>query len=292
MFSRKNQKLTVNSNIDLFALRKNGSEVQVEITLNPIETADGNMVLVSIIDLTERKIQESTIKKQMELEIKNKELEQFAYIASHDLQEPLRTVSNYMQVFEEDYIELLDSKARSYLKSVNNATSRMSILIKSLLDYSRLGTNSLLTQVDCKKLIADVISDLEVLIKTTNTTIEVAQMPKIKVYEIELREVFQNLITNAIKFQKKGAQPLIKILSKKIDNKWKFSVTDNGIGIDPSYFDRIFEIFKRLHSSQDEYKGNGIGLANCKKIVQMHKGEIWVESTLGLGTSFHFTITT
>ena len=188
---------------DLFAMTKNGTEIQVEIGLNPIETAEGHMVLASINDITERKIQEATLKKQMELEIKNKELEQFAYIASHDLQEPLRTVSNYMQVFEEDYLELLDDNARKYLHSVNNATKRMSMLIKSLLDFSRLGHNTKLTYVDCKKLIDDVIADLDTVIKTSKRIIEVTEMPKLNVYETEIRQVFQNLITNAIKFQKK-----------------------------------------------------------------------------------------
>jgi light-regulated signal transduction histidine kinase (bacteriophytochrome) len=292
MFYKKNRKLSIISGCDLFAVRKNGTEVQVEMSLNPIETVEGHMVLVSVIDITERKIQETTIKKQLELEIKNKELEQFAYIASHDLQEPLRTVSNYMQVFEEDYIGLLDDNARCYLKSVNSATRRMSILINSLLDFSRLGRNSKLKQVDCKKLVYEVIDDLKALIKATKTEIEVAEMPKLKVYEAELREVFQNLITNAIKFQKIDSLPKIQIWSDKIDDKWKFSVADNGIGIAPAHFDRVFDIFKRLHANEDQYKGNGIGLANCKKIIQMHKGDIWVESTLGTGSTFHFTLTT
>ena len=292
MFYRKNRKLSIISGCDLFAVRKNGTEVQVEMSLNHIDTDEGHMVLVSVIDITERKIQEVTHKKQMELEIRNKELEQFAYIASHDLQEPLRTVSNYMQVFEEDYIELLDDNARSYLKSVNSATHRMSTLIKSLLDYSRLGHNSKLKLVDCNKLVNEVVHDLEALINTSKSEIVVAKMPTIKVYEAELREVFQNLITNSIKFQKIGSSPIIQIGSEKIDNKWKFSLTDNGIGIAPAHFDRVFDIFKRLHASEDEYKGNGIGLANCKKIVQMHKGDIWVESTLDIGTTFYFTITT
>jgi len=292
MFFKKGRKLSVIKGCDLFTMKKNGTEVQVEISINHIETAEGHMVLVSINDITERKIQEATQKKHMELEIKNIELEQFAYIASHDLQEPLRTVSNYMKVFEEDYVGQLDEKARGYLNSVNNATKRMSILIKSLLDFSRLGRNSKLNHVDCKKLITEVLDDLEALIKKSNTIIEVKEMPKLNVYETELREVFQNLITNAIKFQKKDSQPKIQISSEKINDKWVFSVSDNGIGIDPSHFDRVFDIFKRLHSGEEQYKGNGIGLANCKKIVQMHKGEIWIESKIGIGTTFHFTINT
>jgi signal transduction histidine kinase len=229
-------------------------------------------------------------KRAAELHIANKELEQFTYIASHDLREPLRTVSNYMQVFEEDYLDQLDDNARKYLNAVNNATKRMSMLIKSLLDFSRLGRNIKLTYVDCKKLIDDVIADLETTIKTSKAVIEVAEMPKLNLYESDIRQVFQNLISNAIKFQKRGTQPKIHIGSEKINEKWKFSVRDNGIGIDPSYFDRIFNIFQRLHTSEEEYEGYGIGLANCKKIVQLHQGEIWVESNMGEGTTFYFTI--
>ena len=243
------------------------------------------MVLASIVDITERKMQEATLKKQ------NKELELFAYVASHDLQEPLRTVCNYMQVFEEDYIELLDDNARSYLNSVNNATKRMSILIKSLLDFSRLGLNKKLTYVSIKKILGDVIADLETTIKTSKAIITVEEMPDLNVYEIEIRQVFQNLISNAIKFTKKDTLPEIIIKAHQINTKWKFSVSDNGIGIDTIYFDRVFNIFQRLHTT-DEYEGNGIGLANCKKIIQIHHGEIWIESILGKGTTINFTIPT
>jgi signal transduction histidine kinase len=229
-------------------------------------------------------------KRAAELLIANKELEQFTYIASHDLREPLRTVSNYMQVFEEDYLDQLDDNARKYLNAVNNATKRMSLLIKSLLDFSRLGRNIKLTSVDFKKIIDDVVADLETMIKTSHAVIEVAEMPKLNVYETDIRQVFQNLISNAIKFQKSGNQPKIQIRSEKVNERWKFSISDNGIGIDPAHFDRVFDIFQRLHTSEVDYEGNGIGLANCKKIVQLHQGEIWIESNIGLGTTFNFTI--
>jgi len=224
-----------------------------------------------------------------ELITANKELEQFSYIASHDLQEPLRTVSNYMKVFEEDYLEQLDDNARKYLNSVNNATRRMSMLIKSLLDFSRLGRNTKLTEVDCKKIIYDVIADLDIMIKTSNADIEVAEMPRLNVYETEICRLFQNLIINAIKFRRKDTQLEIRISAEKINEEWKFSVSDNGIGIAPVHFERIFDIFQRL-PADEIYEGNGIGLANCKKIVQLHQGKIWVESKPAQGTTFHFTI--
>jgi PAS domain S-box-containing protein len=274
---------------DLFARKKDGSEIQVEIGLNPIETEDGQLVLASIIDITERKMQELSLKKQVELETKNKELEQFAFVASHDLQEPLRTISNYMQIFEEDYLMKLDDNAKTYIQSVNNATKRMSMLVKALLDFSRLGRDRKLAYVDCKKLLNNVISDLQDMIKKSNATIEVSEMPSLNIYEVEISQLFQNLITNAIKFQAQGTIPILRISSKKLTNKWQFSVGDNGIGIAPIHFQRIFDIFQRLHTNV-EYEGNGIGLANCKKIVELHQGEIWVESEQGKGTTFNFTI--
>jgi light-regulated signal transduction histidine kinase (bacteriophytochrome) len=229
-------------------------------------------------------------KRAIQLIIANKELEQFAYIASHDLREPLRTISNYMQVFEEDYLDLLDNNARKYIHSVNEAAKRMSRLIKSLLDFSRLGNNRVLTLTDCNTVIKEVLEDLETMIRTSKAVIEVSKMPSLNIYETEMHQVFQNLITNAIKFRKKGTIPEIHIHSKQIKKGWQFSVRDNGIGIAEEYFERIFVIFQCLHTSEVEYESNGIGLANCKKIVQLHQGEIWVESILGLGTTFYFTI--
>lgn len=228
-------------------------------------------------------------KRAIELSAVNKELGQFAYVASHDLQQPLRTVSNYIRLFERKYAELFDDEAQKYLTSVNNATKRMSLLIKSLLTFSELGNNKKLNHVDCKTVVNEVIADLETLIKTSNTHIDVENMPVLNIYKTEMRQLFQNLITNAIKFQKSGAQPKIRIACEEENGKWKFSVHDNGIGIDAGNFEKIFDIFHRLHSAK-EYEGSGIGLANCKKIVQLHHGEIWLESTPGQGTTFYFSI--
>jgi len=198
-------------------------------------------------------------------------------------------VSNYLRVFEEDYSKLLDDNGRKYLRSANNATRRMSILIKSLLAFSRLGRDKKLAHVDCGKVVTDVLADLGTVIKTSNAVIEVSELPNLNAYETELSQVFQNLITNAVKFSKKGGLPRIQIRADKIEDKWMFSVSDNGIGIAKTHFERIFDIFQRLHTDE-EYEGNGIGLANCKKIVQFHQGEIWVESVLGQGTTFYFTM--
>ncbi|MBC7381935.1 MAG: two-component sensor histidine kinase [Bacteroidia bacterium] len=228
-------------------------------------------------------------KKAFDLQLVNKELEEFAYIASHDLQQPLRTVSNYMGLFEKKYLNQLDDDAQKYLDTVKNATKRMSILIKSLLTFSQVGHNKKLVSVNCTELINEVLGDLASLIKETNAKIEVGIMPSLNVYDSEMRQLFQNLITNAIKFQKKNTIPKIKISSKKVTDKWEFCINDNGIGINQIYFHKIFDIFERLHGNS-EYEGSGIGLANCKKIVQLHNGEIWLESNPGQGTSFYFTI--
>ncbi|MCW3075404.1 MAG: sensor histidine kinase [Bacteroidetes bacterium] len=228
-------------------------------------------------------------KKTSGLQLANKELEQFAYIASHDLQQPLRTVSNYMGLLEKKFLDQLDSDAQKYLFTVKDATKRMSALIKSLLTFSLLGHDQKLSNVSCTKVIDDVRHDLDTLIKETNTKIEVAEMPTLNIYEAEMRQLFQNLISNSIRFQKKGSQPLINISSEKTESNWTFIVKDNGIGIKESYFEKIFDIFQRLHGNE-EYEGSGIGLANCKKIVLLHKGKIWLESVVGEGTSFYFTI--
>ena len=231
----------------------------------------------------------NTNKKLEQFAHANEELEQFAFIASHNLQQPLRTVSNYVQIFEEDYSESFDEKAQTYLKVVKNSVNRMIMLLNSLLDFSRLGRNLKLTKIDCKQLINNVIADLESLLTASDASIEVHKMPELYLYESEFSQLIQNLIMNAIKFQKYGNKPKISIRSEKMDSKWKFSVSDNGIGIAPKYYDKIFEIFQRLHNDS-EYKGSGIGLAFCKKIVQLHKGDIWIESVEEQGTTFHFTI--
>ncbi len=280
---RKLSKGQMSIKSDLFALRKDGLEVQIQLDLIPIETSEGHMVLATIIDISERIFQEDLLKKQ------NRELEQFAYIASHDLQEPLRTVTNYIQVFEEEYGDQLDDSARRYLRLIDGATKRMIMLVRSLLNFSRLGKNAKLASVDIGLLINEVIADLGTSVKNSKAIIEVGNMPKINVFESEIRQVFQNIISNALKFRRSEIPTLIRIWAGKTNGKWQFSVQDNGIGIDPVYFSRVFEIFQRINTGC-EFEGNGIGLSNCKKIILLHNGEIWIDSIPGQGTTFHFTI--
>jgi PAS domain S-box-containing protein len=291
-----------------------GSLMDVLYNASVYRSEDGEIlgVFATARDITKAREAEEKLKKKMEesdllnkaliiqkeekirlaeaLTIVNSELSQFAYVASHELKEPLRTISNFVQIFEEDYLELLDENGLRYLQILNDSTKRMTILLSSLLDFSLLGHNIKQTNVDCKKLLDDVIANLGTLILMSNAAIEVTEMPRLNLYESEVRQLFQHLIVNAIKFQKKGAKPRIQIRSEKIHEKWRFSVCDNGIGIDPAHFERIFGIFQRLHNNENEYGGSGIGLAFCKKIVQLHQGEIWVESNEEDGVTFHFTV--
>ncbi|CAN5179598.1 PAS domain S-box protein [soil metagenome] len=275
---------------DLFVVRKDGSELQVEISVNAIETPEGPLELITIIDVTEQKVQEAIINKQMVLlELKNKEMEQFAYIASHDLQEPLRTMSNFISIIQKDYKDQLEGTGMYYLQTIDEAIDRLRLLVRALLDFSRIGKDRLLVRTDINNITRDTLANLRNLIETSGAVVEVGPMPQLNVYEVELGQLFQNLLTNAIKFSEPGVLPRVNVTSEKIATGWQFAIADNGIGIEPKYFERIFDIFQRLHS-ESEYKGSGIGLANCKKIVDMHEGKIWIESTVGKGSTFYFTI--
>jgi chemotaxis family two-component system sensor kinase Cph1 len=241
-------------------------------------------------ELSERKkIEKKLSEYALELEQKNKDMEQFAYIASHDLKEPIRTVSNYVQIIKEEHSHQLNNEVNKYLNSIHRATIRMNLLVKTLLDFSELGRYKKLSYISLKAVIEDAVADLNTICEASQAVIKIGEMPSLFAYETEMRQLFQNLITNAIKFRKKDSPPEIEITCAREDEKWKFSVSDNGIGIDPMYFERIFNIFQRLHTDE-EYEGSGIGLANCKKIVELHKGKIWVESAPGEGATFYFTL--
>lgn len=241
-------------------------------------------------DITERKkaeeLKSDYVKK---LEYKNKELEQFAYVASHDLQEPLRTVINFTDLLERKQREHFDEIGLTSLHFIQEATVRMSQLVKSLLDYNRIDKNNKISLVDCNQLINEIKKDLSKNILEVKATIIVNQLPKIYGYETPLRLLFQNLISNSIKFRKLEQNPYIEITARSNHDEYLFTVKDNGIGIPEHQQDKIFEIFKRLHS-RDEYEGSGIGLSHCRKIVDLHGGRIWVDSKLGSGSTFNFTI--
>ncbi len=237
----------------------------------------------------EKKARQMAEQFNADLEKKNIELEQFAYIASHDLQEPLRTTSSFVALLQKQYQGKFDEKADKYFTFISDASERMKVLIKNLLDYSRIGNKKELEEIDCNKTLNEVLADLGIAISEANASIEHTPLPVISGYQTELKQLFQNLITNGMKFRKKGTSPEIKISVKKIEGFWQFAFKDNGIGIDSKYYEKIFIIFQRLHTRSD-YEGSGIGLSHCKKIVELHKGKIWVDSAPGEGSTFNFTI--
>ena len=230
------------------------------------------------------------VKRAKELENANRDLEQFAYVASHDLQEPLRMISSYIQLLERKYKDKLDQDANDYIHFVVDGAIRMQKLLINLLDFSRVSTHAkTFEQVDTKTIAGQAISNLQQLIRENTALITNDDLPVIQADEMQILQVFQNLIENAIKFKKKTELPKIHITCTKQQEMYQFSVADNGIGIEMQYHDRVFIVFQRLHSVKD-YPGTGIGLSICKRIVERHEGTIWFESTVNEGTTFYFTI--
>ena len=275
---------------ELWACRKDGSEFAAEISLSPVNLSDKTIITAVIRDVTERKKAEEEIALQnKKLQIQYKELEQFAYIASHDLQEPLRTIVSFSELLETQCTEDNNEAAKTYIKFISNSSKRMQQLIKGLLDYSRVGKHRELSYVDCNLIVSEVISDLNSAVQESNAQITVGPLPSLNAYALEIRLLFQNLISNALKFRHSGTTPKIKITAKAEKKHWHFTVQDNGIGISEEDCEKIFIIFKRLHN-RNEYEGIGIGLSHCKKIIELHGGEIWVESKLNEGSTFNFTI--
>jgi len=223
------------------------------------------------------------------LKRKNEELSQFAYVTSHDLKEPVNTVNGFIKLLLKEKSELLDDEAKLYLNHIQSSSSRMGELIRDLLEYSRIGRRDQLQAVNCHDLIDQIKVDLKATINQHKAELIVTKLPKLMAYPLELRLLFQNLISNAIKFRKKNQSPKIRIVAKESEFNWQFSIEDNGIGIEQKYQDRIFTIFKRLHPTE-VYDGTGIGLAHCKKIVELHQGKIWLESELNKGSTFFFTL--
>lgn len=225
-----------------------------------------------------------------ELERSNAELERFAYVASHDLQEPLRTVASYVQLLERRYKDRLDSDANEFIAYAVNAAKRMQRLINDLLDYSRVGTRGkAMAPTAAEAALGRAVVNLQATIEEGAALVTHDALPTVRADETQLVQLFQNLIANALKFRRVGAAPLVHVSARKCDGPWTFGVRDNGIGIAPEYFERIFVVFQRLHGPE-VYPGTGIGLAICQKIVERHGGRIWLESKPGEGCTFFFTL--
>ena len=270
---------------DLYGLTKDGREIPVEIGLNPVLRKQGTFVLASVIDITERR------KYVEELRRSNDELERFAYVASHDLQEPLRMVASYVQLLSRRFRGKLDSDADEFIDFAVDGALRMQRLIDDLLAYSRVSSRgAALAPIDANTILQRALDNLALSVTETRANISSGNLPIVTADAGQLEHLFQNLISNSIKFRS-ADPPRIQVTATHQPGHWLFSVRDNGIGIDPQYFDRIFVIFQRLHGRND-YPGTGVGLAICKKIVERHGGRIWVESKPGTGAIFRFTIPT
>jgi PAS domain S-box-containing protein len=271
---------------------KNGHITPVLYNASVYRDENGEIigVFAAARDITERKKAEEILKSKIEeLARSNAELEQFAYVSSHDLQEPLRMISSYLQLLQRRYQGKIDDKADKYIHFAVDGAARMQNLINDLLEFSRVTTRAEEPEpTDSELVLNQALSNLELYIKENKATVSHDSLPEVMADNTQLAQVFQNLIINGIKFHSEEA-PKIHISAEEKAGEWVFSVKDNGIGIDPQYSMKIFEVFKRLHN-KEEYPGTGIGLAVCKKIVERHGGRIWVESELGKGSTFYFTL--
>ncbi|HKB62787.1 MAG TPA: ATP-binding protein, partial [Burkholderiales bacterium] len=242
-------------------------------------------------DVTDRKRAQGVLRAAYEeLARSNAELQQFAYVASHDLQEPLRMIGSYTQLLERRYGDRLDKDAREFMSFIVDGATRMKQLIEDLLAYSRVGTRGKeMRPVQAQAFLDKALVNLRAAVEQSGAAVTHDSLPEVNADDTQLAQLLQNLVANAIKFRKRNEAPRIHVGVEDAGDEWRFSVADNGIGIEPQYFERIFLVFQRLHT-QDEYPGTGIGLAICRKVVERHRGRIWVESVYGEGSRFHFTL--
>ena len=294
---RSSEKVPENIQHTVLEILGSGTEREVEIA------AGGCIFSLLIVPITHeryvniygrdvsatKKMEEKIRTYALELERSNKELELFASLASHDLQEPLRSISGFAQILKKRYKDRLDQNADEFISFIVDGADRMQRLIRDLLDYSRVTTRGKpFVSLDCNEALGVAIANLNLAIEESSAAVTSDQLPVASADPGQIIRLFQNLIGNAIKYRGE-TEPAIHVSAKREGNEWVFSVADNGIGIDAQYNARIFQIFQRLHR-KDEYSGTGIGLAVCKKIIDRHGGRIWVESELGKGSTFYFTV--
>lgn len=276
-------------------VRKDGGRVYALLETSPILDDDGSYVasIAGVQDITERKLnEERMIRTLAELDRSNKELEHFAYVTSHDLREPLRMMTSFAQALEKRYKGSLDGTADEYIHFIVDGASRMQKLIDDILVYSRVGTQGLpFEPVDMGNALQEVLLNLKAAVNESEARIASDPLPVIQGDPVQMQQVLQNLIGNALKFRREGESPSVRISARRSGSDWLFSVSDNGIGMDPALFGRLFILFQRLHPP-DKYPGTGVGLAVTKKIIERHGGRIWVESQPGQGSTFHFSIPT
>ncbi len=289
------RKKGISEQIEAELLRKDGKIVFALLETSPIQDEDGNYTgsIAGIQDITERKLDEERLKRTMtELDRSNKELEQFAYVTSHDLREPLRMMTSFSQLLEQRYQGKLDQTADEYISFIVDGAARMQKLIDDILLFSRVTTRALpFAPVEMNKVLQDALANLRSSIEETKARVTYEELPVVQADPSQMAQVLQNLIGNAIKFHREEEPPAVHVSASQEGEEWIFSVKDNGIGIDPELFSRLFNLFQRLHP-QNEYPGTGVGLAVAKKIVQRHGGRIWVESRPGQGSVFFFSVPT
>jgi PAS domain S-box-containing protein len=301
---------------ELDAVRRDGSTFPVEISLSPLQVDSGLLITTAIRDITARKrVEEERARAESEVHLLNSHLEQlnahledrvlertealvrsndelaqFAYVASHDLQEPLRTVLIYTQLLARTYNGVLDDEGRKFVGYITENAGRMEFLIRDLLEFSQLESDgeNRFAPTRCDAALDEALSNLRAKIEASGARINCGILPSVHADRIQLCRLFQNLVGNAIQYRKPDTPPNIDITAQRRDSSWLFSVKDNGIGIEPQYLEKVFGIFKRLHGRDNP--GTGMGLAICKKIIARHSGRIWVESTPGVSSTFFFTL--
>lgn len=272
--------------------RRDGCTFPIEVVTGRVPLAGGEHVYIAAVrDITERKQAEMTRQKLIEkLTAVNEELEQFAYVASHDLREPVRMVMNFMTLLEQDYFQQLDAQGREYIDIAKQAARKMEYMISDLLEYARLSQEGQrFTGVDCNLVLQQVRENLAEAIESSHAVIQARLLPMVHANPVRFTRLLENLIGNAIKYSARGRPPFIRITAEDKNDHWLFKITDNGIGIRSEYLLSIFIPFKRLHTEQ-EYPGTGIGLAICKRIVESFGGTIWAQSEFDAGTTFYFTL--